>query len=133
MTAADGPGGPTLLIVDDSAMMRAMIRRVAENAGVAIGVIREAANGVEALTVLEREAVDVLFTDINMPVMSGTELLQALRDRARWPRLVTVVVSTDGSDARYDEMQGLNVTRFVSKPFPPEVMRDVLVTAVDRL
>jgi two-component system chemotaxis response regulator CheY len=125
--------GPTLLIVDDSAMMRAMIRRVAEHGGVELGAIYEAANGAEALAVLERAPVHVLFTDINMPVMSGPELLRVIRDRGRWPGLISVVVSTDGSDARYEEMQDLHVSRFVSKPFSPEVMRDVLVSAVDRL
>jgi two-component system, chemotaxis family, chemotaxis protein CheY len=57
-----------LLIVDDSAMMRAMIKRVTALCGVALGTIYEAANGREAITVLERERIDARFTDINMPV-----------------------------------------------------------------
>lgn len=129
-----GPeAGPTLLIVDDSAMMRAMIRRCAQNGGVPIGAIHEAANGQAAIAILERERVDVLFTDINMPVMSGPELLREIQRRGEWADLIAVVVSTDGSEARAAELQDVRVSRFVSKPFPPEVMRDVLDEALARV
>jgi two-component system chemotaxis response regulator CheY len=119
--------------VDDSAMMRAMIRRVAENGGVDLGGIYEAANGKDALAVLERERIHVLFTDINMPEMTGPELLREIQRRGSWADLISVVVSTDGSDARLAEMRDVQVSRFVSKPFPPEVMRDVLVEALARV
>src|SRR6185503_13841744 len=64
-----------ILIVDDSAMMRAMIKRVVGLSAIAVEEILEAGNGVEALAVLESNDIQVMFTDINMPVMNGTELL----------------------------------------------------------
>src|SRR6185369_2975397 len=67
-----------LLIVDDSAMMRNMIKRVLGMTDLRVGTIYEAGNGREALDVLETHDVEVLLTDINMPVMSGTELLRIL-------------------------------------------------------
>jgi len=115
-----------ILIVDDSAMMRAMIKRVTGLCGVAIGTIFEAGNGREAIAVLEREKVDALFTDINMPVMTGTELLRAVEQDGRWPNLLRVIISTDGSAARRAEADDLHVSLYVEKPFRPEVMRDVL-------
>ena len=126
---APGTGGSrplNLLIVDDSATMRAMIRRVAGLSGVPIGEIFEAGNGREAIAVLERQTVDALFTDINMPVMTGTELLRAIEQDGRWPTLLRVIISTDGSAARRAEADALHVRLYIEKPFRPEVMRDVL-------
>ncbi len=118
--------GLTLLVVDDSAMMRAMIKRVAHLTGVAIAEVLEAANGIEALKMLEAHAVDVMFTDINMPEMSGTDLLREVEKHPEWSRIIRVIVSTDGSQARRDEVASLHAHAYVEKPFRPEVMRDVL-------
>lgn len=117
----------SILIVDDSAMMRAMIKRVAKIADVPIAGVFEAANGAEALEVLASNVVDVLFIDINMPVMTGTELLHEIERHPEWRDLVRVIVSTDGSAARREEVKQLHVSCYVEKPFRPEVMRDVLI------
>lgn len=113
-----------LLIVDDSAMMRAMIKRAIAMTGVSVD-IREASNGRDALEVLEHDTVDVVFTDINMPVMTGTELLREMTVRG-WRHIQRVVISTDNSDARHDEARQLDVSLYISKPFAPEAVRDVL-------
>jgi two-component system, chemotaxis family, chemotaxis protein CheY len=116
----------TILIVDDSAMMRAMIKRAVTLTGVEIAAIHEAANGREAITVLESQPVDAVFTDLNMPVMTGTELLREMAAHDDWRGIVRVIVSTDGSAARREEVRDLNVRLYVDKPFAPEVIRDVL-------
>ena len=115
-----------ILIVDDSAMMRKMIRRVFALVDVQIDEILEAGNGAEALELLQRHPVDVLLTDINMPVMTGTELLRELAADSKWSNLRRVIISTDGSAARRDEAAGLDVRWYLEKPFSPEVIRDVL-------
>lgn len=115
-----------ILIVDDSAMMRAMIKRVAGLADIPIGTVYEAGNGQEAIEILESHQIDALFTDINMPVMTGTELLREIERRGAWKDLVRVIISTDGSAARREEVSELHVRCYVEKPFRPEVMRDVL-------
>jgi two-component system chemotaxis response regulator CheY len=121
-----------ILIVDDSAMMRLMIKRVASLCEVPIQHIYEAANGAEALAVLEAHPVDALFTDINMPVMTGTELLREIGKHERYRNLTRVIISTDGSTARREEARDLNVRLYVEKPFRPEVMRDVLAEVTTR-
>ena len=120
--------GLNILIVDDSAMMRMMIKRVATLAEIPIGTIFEAGNGADALKILETQEIQALFTDINMPVMSGTELLRAIAHNARFKDLLRVIISTDGSEARRHEVADLDVRLYVEKPFRPEVMRDVLST-----
>jgi two-component system chemotaxis response regulator CheY len=115
-----------ILIVDDSSMMRAMIKRVVKLADVPVDDVLEAGNGAEALAILEARDVQLLLTDINMPVMTGVELLRQLAANQRWRGLTRVVISTDGSASRRDEVAAFDVRRYLEKPFSPEVMRDVL-------
>jgi two-component system chemotaxis response regulator CheY len=115
-----------ILIVDDSSIMRTLIKRVVALASVPVDDILEAGNGVEALAILESRDVQLLLTDINMPVMTGVELLRRIAADERWNALTRVVISTDGSACRREEVAGLDVRCYLEKPFSPEVMRDVL-------
>jgi two-component system chemotaxis response regulator CheY len=113
-----------ILIVDDSATMRQFVRRAFQLSDVPVGDVHEAANGKEALAIIDAHEVDALFTDLNMPVMSGPELLRELERQGR-DTPVRIVVSTDGSEARRQDLKGL-VRCYVNKPVRPEVLRDVL-------
>lgn len=115
-----------ILIVDDSVMMRTMIKRVIKLSGVEVDEILEAGNGAEALAILQAHDVQVLLTDINMPVMNGAELLREIAHHDRWRRLIKVIISTDGSPARRDEAAELDVRSYLEKPFRPEGLRNVL-------
>lgn len=115
-----------ILIVDDSATMRALLHRVVGLADLPIGTIYQAPNGLEALKILETCSVQAVFTDLNMPVMNGMELLREMAKRDAWKDLLRIIISTDGSKLRRDEARELNVNLYVEKPFRPEVVRDVL-------
>ena len=108
--------------------MRKLIHRVMVVTGVPDGDIVEACDGAAALDVLEHDRIDVLLTDIHMPGMTGIDLLRALASDPRRAGLTRVVISTDGSASRRDEVERLGVRCYVEKPFSPEVMRDVLET-----
>ena len=121
-----GEKGLNLLVVDDSQMMRMMIKRAAGLSTIPLGTIYEASNGEEALRLLETISVDALFTDINMPVMTGLELLEAIDRQDRWRGLLRVIISTDGSTEHRESAERLSACRYVEKPFRPEAIRDVL-------
>jgi two-component system chemotaxis response regulator CheY len=104
--------------------MRQFVRRAVQLSEVPVANVLEAGNGKEALELLDANHIDALFTDINMPVMSGAELLRELQRRGRHTP-ARIVVSTDGSAARRHEMKGL-AQWYVDKPVRPEVVRDVL-------
>jgi CheY-like chemotaxis protein len=120
-----------ILIVDDSAMMRAMIKRVIKLADVAVEDILEATNGAEALELLKQHDVQLLLTDINMPVMNGADMLREISLNERWRNLNRVIISTDGSTVRREEAEELDVRCYLEKPFSPEVLRDVLNELAD--
>ena len=120
-----------ILIVDDSAMMRAMIKRVIKLADVFVDEIFEATNGAEALELLKQHDFQLLLTDINMPVMNGADMLREISLNERWRNLSRVIISTDGSTVRREEAEDLDVRCYLEKPFSPEVLRDVLNELAD--
>jgi len=121
-----------ILIVDDSAMMRAMIKRVIKLADVNVEDVLEASNGAEGLELLKQHDVQLLLTDINMPVMNGADMLREISlNPDRWRNLSRVIISTDGSTVRREEAEELDVRCYLEKPFSPEVLRDVLNELAD--
>lgn len=115
-----------VLIVDDSPAMRAFIRRVIQISGFDCDECIEAGNGEEALGVLERQWVDLILTDINMPKMDGEELVRRLEQDERLCSLPVLVVSTDSTEKRIDQMLRLGARSYVTKPFTPEALREEL-------
>lgn len=121
-----------VLIVDDSAIMRTMIKKTMGLSGVPIGDIHEAGNGVEALEVLENNWIDLALVDINMPVMNGEDLIRKIRDTGELRDLAVIVVSTESSETRVQRLRDLGA-EFVHKPFTPEDLRETIqnVTGVE--
>jgi len=116
----------TVLIVDDSPVMRAFIRRVMRLAGFEEAWYLEAGNGEEGLASLAVQHVDVILTDINMPRMNGEDFLRELRKNPAYERIPALVISTDATHERVDRMLELGAQGYISKPFPPEALREEL-------
>lgn len=116
----------TVLIVDDSKIMRRKLRTILTSTGLAGDAIREAGDGHEALDVVGHERVDVVFTDINMPGMDGRELLARLAARPSGQRPYTVVCTTETKQALKDELQQFGVDLYIEKPFDSDVVRDLI-------
>ena len=115
-----------VLLVDDSPAMRTFVRRVLALAGFDVGKCLEAGNGQEALDVLRAEWVDVILTDINMPVMDGEELARRLATDEVLRSIPVLVVSTDCTQARINRMLALGACGYVTKPFTPEMLGEQL-------
>jgi two-component system, chemotaxis family, chemotaxis protein CheY len=115
-----------ILIVDDSAVTREVITRTLKLSGISLGEIYHAANGAEALKVLEERWADLVFTDINMPVMDGLQFVEELHKRPDWQRLPVVVVSTEGSRSRMDELEKIGISGYIRKPFTPEQVTEMI-------
>jgi two-component system chemotaxis response regulator CheY len=116
----------SVLIVDDSPVMRGFIRRVMTLSGFEVGECLEASDGEEALERLRERAVDVILTDINMPKMNGEEFLRRLETDARLRSVPTLVISTDATKARILKMISLGAQGYMTKPFSPETLREEL-------
>jgi two-component system chemotaxis response regulator CheY len=115
--------GYSILVVDDSPVMRMFIRRVLAVSGVPTSEVREADNGVTALEVLRSVPVDLVLSDINMPEMNGSELMERISENPELRRIPVIVVSTDSSLLRVKMMLHLGARGYIQKPFPPEALR----------
>lgn len=111
-----------ILVVDDSAIMRAMIKKTINLCGLDINQIYEAGNGEEGLAILDEISVDLLFIDVNMPVMNGMEMLDNVKKNSRTKDIPTIIVSTESNEGRIKTIDRQNA-KFVHKPFTPEVLR----------
>jgi two-component system chemotaxis response regulator CheY len=117
-----------LMIVDDSPVMRAFVRRTIQVSGLPTSSFLEASNGLEALAKLRAssEPVDLILTDINMPQMDGEGLLTQLKQDPALASIPVVVVSTDSTEQRVGALLRLGASDYVRKPFPPERLSEVL-------
>ncbi len=116
-----------ILIVDDSAVMRAMILKSLRMTGLDIGETYQAGNGQEGLEALNDNWVDMVIVDINMPVMNGEEMIGQMRENPATADIPIVVISTEGSEARLERLREKGAA-FIHKPFTPETIRDTMRT-----
>ncbi len=116
----------TVLIADDSAIVRSMVKKALAMAGLDLGQVHEAANGKEALAILGSNWIDVVFADINMPEMTGVELVRSMKADPALAATPVVVVSSEQTQARIDEMRRWGAKAYVKKPFRPEQFRAVV-------
>ena len=115
-----------VLIVDDSRVMRQMIKRTIAMAGLDVNAVYEAANGIEAFAQLAQHQVAVVILDINMPVMNGIQFLTRMHDDPRLCDVPVVIASTEGSETRIEQLMANGARGYLRKPFHPEQLRDTL-------
>jgi two-component system chemotaxis response regulator CheY len=113
----------TVLIVDDSASMRQIVRLTLQNAGFAIV---EASNGAEGLERLHAHQVQAVISDVNMPVMDGINFVKAIRLLSAY-RSIPVLMMTTASDAeRRQAGRAAGATGWIVKPFNPAQLLQTL-------
>lgn len=115
-----------ILVVDDSNIVRAVIKKTLDLAGIPVSELYEASNGDEGLQQLRQHWVDLVFSDINMPVMSGVEMFHRMQEDEDLKSIPVVIVSTEGSKTRIDELMRDGIRAYIRKPFTPEALRDVV-------
>lgn len=109
-----------ILVVDDSITVRAVIAKTLEMADIPVGEVLEAGDGKQALDILAENWVDIVFADINMPVMNGVEMITKMAEDGMLAKVPVVIVSTEGSTTRIENLKALGVAGYVRKPFQPE-------------
>jgi len=124
-----GTGAPTILVVDDSPTARLQVRVVLEEAGFAV---LEAGNGLEGLEEARRVAVDAMVVDLNMPVMTGLEMIAAVRMLIAHRKTPIIVASTEASEAAVQEGLAVGASAWLIKPVDAEVLLPALRRALGR-
>ncbi|MEQ8525963.1 response regulator [Gracilimonas sp.] len=118
-----------ILVVDDSAVMRSMIIKTIKNTGVEVGEIHQAGNGAEGLEIVENNWLDLLFIDVNMPIMDGIEMLEQIRKNPITMDMPVLIVSTESNSERIKIIDE-QYAGFVHKPFTPEILREKILSVL---
>jgi two-component system, chemotaxis family, chemotaxis protein CheY len=119
--------GYTVMIVDDSDTIRAMLKRTLDMTKLPFDEIVTARNGIEALKLMQGHWLDLVFTDLHMPEMGGVELIDKMQAEPSLKEIPIVIVSTEGSSTRIDTLKAKGVKGYIRKPFTPEGIRDVIL------
>jgi len=112
-----------VMTVDDSRTMREMVSFTLRKAGFEVS---EAEDGSKALAALKAAPVDVVITDLNMPVMDGVALIRALRADPACRALPILMLTTESDAGKKAEGKSAGATGWLVKPFDPERLVDVV-------
>jgi len=112
----------TILVVDDSGTARMIIKQCLTIIGFKDKIFLEASNGRDAMEVLKQNGVDLVVSDLNMPVMDGESLLREVKGSSEWKKIPFIVITSTSNDAREKLLREAGVEAVVSKPVNPAAL-----------
>ena len=118
------PADPNMkiLVVDDMLTMRRIVKNIMKQLGFAN--VEEAENGQDALTKLRAESFGFVISDWNMPVMTGIELLRAIRADDSLKAIPVLMVTAEAQKENLIEAIQAGVSNYIVKPFTAEVLQE---------
>jgi chemosensory pili system protein ChpA (sensor histidine kinase/response regulator) len=115
--AASVPQVPLVLVVDDSITVRRVTQRLLKREGFRVVL---AADGLQALEVLQLEKPSVVLTDIEMPRMDGFDLVRNIRGDAKLMDLPIIMITSRIAEKHRDYARELKVNNYLGKPYPED-------------
>jgi chemosensory pili system protein ChpA (sensor histidine kinase/response regulator) len=115
--------GPRVLVVDDSLSVRKYASLILEGNGIDY---LTATNGLEALEILDGEAVDLILTDLEMPVMHGYEFLTEIKRRPELKNIPVAVITSRSGSQHQEKAYNLGAIGYLVKPFDEESLLDLI-------
>src|SRR4051812_35605858 len=112
------------LIVDDSSVMRKIVERSLRQAGIEFASVSEAANGKDALEIVKQQPLDLILSDINMPVMNGLEFVENLQQLPHGKSIPVVMITTEGSESHVLKALSCGARGYIRKPFTPDEVKE---------
>ena len=112
------------LIVDDSSVMRKIVERALRQAGLEPLVVLEAGSGTEGIDLLRSKSVDLILSDINMPLMDGLEFLREIRRQNLAPGVPVVMITTESSEEHVKQAIEAGARGYIRKPFTAEQVKE---------
>jgi len=116
-----------VLIVDDSSVMRKIVGRSLRQAGLDVLQVLEASNGSEALSLARENPLDLILSDINMPLMDGLEFVRQLRGIESAHEIPVVMITTEAGEALVVQALSLGASAYIRKPFTPEQIKERVI------
>ncbi|MBI4632604.1 MAG: response regulator [Deltaproteobacteria bacterium] len=120
-----------ILIVDDFATMRKVVRNLLKQSGYENVV--EAEDGVTAMRILKTQKIDFVISDWNMPNMSGIELLKAVRGDADINKTPFLMVTAEALQDNVVAAVKAGVSNYIVKPFTAEVLNEKIQKIMEKM
>ena len=118
------PADPSMkvLVVDDMVTMRRIVKNILKQLG--FGNVDEAENGQEALQKLKADTFGFVVSDWNMPVMTGIDMLRAIRADEKLKAIPVLMVTAEAQQSNLIEAVKAGVSNYIVKPFTAETMQE---------
>lgn len=122
------------MVIDDSRVMRNMVKLTLTQAEIAEFEFTEAGSGSEAVGLFDADKVDIIFVDWNMPGMNGIEFAREIRSMS-WASHIPIVMITSetGSEKMQNAYDKARITCYVTKPFTADEIREKVAPVIDEL
>jgi two-component system chemotaxis response regulator CheY len=120
------PADPNMkiLVVDDMVTMRRIVKNILKQLGFAN--VDEAENGQDALQKLRGDAYGFVVSDWNMPVMTGIDMLRAIRGDEKLKAIPVLMVTAEAQQSNLVEAVQAGISNYIVKPFTAETMQEKL-------
>ena len=115
-----------ILIVEDSTAMRQLLSIAVRRRGAEVA---EAGDGLEALKLLHESPFDLMFVDLNMPILDGMKLIKRVREDEAHAKTKICVVTTESAQASEDQARALGAVFYLRKPVSRRDVERVLAEA----
>ncbi len=106
-----------IIVADDSRLVRGIVEKIVVSMGFEAV---PAANGQEALDLLEAGGIDMVLLDWNMPIMNGMDVIKTMRSDESFRQIPVLMVSTESEDERIRQALEAGAQGYLPKPFTPE-------------
>ncbi len=120
-----------VLIVDDSTMARALIKRSLEICGFENLQVSEAIDGLNALEILKEKSFDLVFSDLDMPKLDGEGLLKRIKSSPKLNHIPVVIISSKTNSATERKLIADYAEAVLSKPLSIPLLNNVLENSLN--
>ena len=121
--------GKKVLVVDDEKFVRELIKIKLSRCGL---VVLEAANGLEAIEMAQAQRPDMILLDVMMPKMNGFEACEKLKTNPTTARIPVLMLTARGEQANHEKGISLGATDYMSKPFSPQKLAELVIEILAR-
>lgn len=122
------------LVIDDSRIMRGMVKDNLKKTELADFEFTEAGDGAEAINLFDPDKIDVVFVDWNMPKMNGIEFARHVRSLGYANHVPVVMITSESAEGRSDEaFDAARITCYITKPFTLDQVKEKVAPVIEKV
>lgn len=123
--------GYRVLIIDDSSVMRKIVRRNLRQTGIQVDQEFEAEDGYEALEILDSNNVDIILCDVNMPNLDGISFVKKVRKKTELNDVRIVMITSEAGFDIVNNAISAGANGYIIKPFTADHLLEKIETAIE--